>query len=94
MKAKRMHAKYPGTCGNCPHGIKPGQEIYWTRGRAVHVDCELAKLQANGCNACSGRGYHWSGLCPSCDGTGSRKVQDFARSGGHGAIAQEGGAPC
>lgn len=86
---KRLTAKYKGTCHNCKESILPGQSIYWSPRSAIHVDCQTAKWSADACTSCSGRGYHWQGACPSCDGTGSRKVQEFARAGGHPSQAPQ-----
>ena len=83
--AKRIRAKHTGTCRDCGSAIKPGDSIWWQRGQgARHVDCETARLRESGCPACSGRGCAWNNRpCRSCDGTGSRTVYEFAKSGGH-----------
>ncbi len=75
---KRIIAKYPGTCGVCRRAIIVGWPILWARGAAPrHLDCREARYADDLCTLCHGDG------CRSCDHTGSRKVQDFAKSGGH-----------
>jgi hypothetical protein len=85
MRAIRMTAKRAGTCTNCRKAISPGQAIYWQRrAGAAHVDCQTAAYQSLVCTACSGKGGDWKGVpCRSCDGTGSKRVQDYAAQGGH-----------
>jgi hypothetical protein len=85
MRAIRMTAKRAGTCTDCGQAINPGQTIHWARGAgARHADCRSAEYAASCCSACSGRGSTWNGRpCGSCDGTGAKRVQEFARAGGH-----------
>ena len=90
IRWRRIRAKYAGAkCNACHRAVTVGDLIYWRRGAAPqHVDCETARLRASGCTACDGKGRLWgapgrSRNCPSCDGTGSRTVQEFARNGGH-----------
>jgi DnaJ-class molecular chaperone len=81
MRTIKMTAKKTGTCRNCNQPISIGQSIYWTRGAgAVHCDCKTAAYQDSVCSACNGAGSTWNGTpCRSCDGTGARNVQEFAR---------------
>ena len=86
MRTRRLRAKYPGHCRACSGLIDVGQDVYWYgRGSVEHVDCEIARHQHNGCTACGGSGnvgVQCVGSmrpCPSCDGTGSRDVQEYAR---------------
>ena len=89
---RRITAKYPGTCQDCGKAIVIGQSIRWAREFTAHVDCQAAARQADGCPACSGCGYQWPNTpCRSCDGTGSREVYEFAKSGGH---PRKDGATC
>lgn len=87
MRLIRMTAKKAGTCTNCHGPIHPGQRILWARGvGAAHVDCTTAKYLESQCSCCNGSGRRWNGVdCGACDGTGSKRVQDFAQSGGHPA---------
>lgn len=81
-RPKRLTAKYPGECPACNRPVEPGDAVYWFgRGRGVqHVDCEHSRLRAEWCTTCKGHGALWNNApCRSCDGTGSRKVQDFAK---------------
>lgn len=83
---KRMSAKYAGKCNSCDQSIERGDRIiYHGRGRgASHENCEVTRLTRDQCTACSGSGRTWKNApCPQCDGTGSRKTQDFAKAGGH-----------
>ncbi len=83
--ARRIRAKYAGKCRDCGGEIRVGDSIYWQRGQgARHVDCETARLRDDVCPACSGHGASWNGTpCRCCDATGSRKVYEFAKAGGH-----------
>ena len=85
MTWRTIRAKYPGTCPACDGSIVPGDRIRWRRGaRPQHLDCRLAKLRDTLCTDCNGAGVRWNRApCRSCDGTGSRTVQDFAKAGGH-----------
>ena len=85
MRPRRMTARKSGKCKACGRAIEPGDPIYWCRGQgAWHVDCGTARLKHTLCTVCKGSGYKWNGVpCGSCDGTGSRKVQEFAKAGGH-----------
>ena len=81
-----MNAKYAGTCKSCNQAIEPGDRIlyYGRRGGAAHANCEVTRLTRDQCTACSGSGRTWNNaLCGQCDGTGGRKIQDFAKDGGH-----------
>ena len=85
MRTRTITAKHPGKCRDCNGDILPGNRIYWSRGNgATHYDCAAAKYQnEDGCTSCKGEGTVGNGApCRMCDGTGSRKVQDFARAGG------------
>lgn len=49
MSAKRLQAKYPGSCHACAGGIVAGEEIVWLppkghrkRGQAIHDRCAKA----------------------------------------------------
>ena len=81
----KLHAKYAGTCRDCGGAIQVGDSILWFRGHGVrHEDCKRAALRDSLCPTCSGHGCTWRGApCRSCDGTGSRTVYEFAKSGGH-----------
>lgn len=81
----KLCAKYAGTCRDCGGAIHVGDSIIWNRGRgARHADCQLAELRDSHCPVCSGHGCAWNNRpCRSCDGTGSRTVYEFAKSGGH-----------
>ena len=81
MTARRMTAKHAGTCRQCKGGIEPGDAIYWAKGSgAIHVDCETARLRDTVCTNCNGAGVLWHNRpCLACDGTGNRKVQEFAK---------------
>ncbi len=85
MRTVRMTAKKAGKCRQCNSAIEPGDLIFWRKGHgAWHVDCEASKLRHTGCTNCGGSGLLWNNApCRQCDGTGSRKIEDFARSGGH-----------
>ncbi|UCC28724.1 MAG: hypothetical protein JSU86_11035 [Phycisphaerales bacterium] len=85
MRARKLRAKYNGTCRNCDGEIRVGDLIYWRRGQgAVHDNCERARLRDSVCPACSGHGCSWNNVpCRCCDGTGSREIYEFAKSGGH-----------
>jgi len=85
MRPRKMTARKAGTCRQCGEPVLPGQMIFWARGQgAWHCDCQTANLTADQCTACKGSGMRWNNApCPMCDGTGSRKVQDFAKAGGH-----------
>ena len=85
MQPRKMTSRKTGTCTECKGAIEPGDSIYWARGRgAWHANCETARLRHTLCTACNGSGCRWNNApCPVCDGTGSRKVQDFATQGGH-----------
>ena len=80
-RPKRMRARRAGTCPQCNQPIEPGDDIYWSRqGGAWHVNCETAQLRHTVCTVCGGNGCTWNGTpCRSCDGTGSRDVQEEAR---------------
>lgn len=79
-----MKAKYAGTCTTCDKPIKVGQLIHYANKRAWHANCQAAALGDSICTACSGSGRRWNNAnCPQCDGTGSKKVQEFAQAGGH-----------
>lgn len=81
---KTMSAKYAGTCVTCNGAIKVGQIIKYANKQAWHVDCKTAAYTASQCTCCRGSGMLWNNApCSMCDGTGSREVQDFAKSGGH-----------
>ncbi len=82
---RKLRAKYRGKCRACGRDVVPGQLVYWYgRGRTEHADCETARLQGAVCTVCGGDGRLWgapgrSRPCRSCDGTGSREVQDSVR---------------
>lgn len=85
MRSIKMKAKKSGVCTTCKGPIVPGQQIFWARGHgAHHCDCTTAAYVASQCNSCNGSGALWNNRpCPQCDGTGSAKVAEFAKSGGH-----------
>jgi len=87
MRTIAMTAKHAGKCTQCGHAIVPGNRILWSRGHgAQHADCTTARYQNDQCTVCHGSGRLWNNApCRQCDGTGSRKVADFARTGGHPA---------
>lgn len=89
----KMRSRFAGTCRNCGGAITPGTLIYWApRGGAVHVDCQTAKNADSLCTTCGGSGSKWNNApCPQCDGTGSRRVADRARSGGMDDAEQNAG---
>jgi hypothetical protein len=76
-----MRAKHPGVCPQCHKAIVPGDRILWKRGLgAWHDNCQLAEMRDSQCTNCGGSGALWNNRpCGSCDGTGSRKVQEFGR---------------
>ena len=85
MRSRQITAKFASDCAECDAPIQVGDKVWWARGTpARHVDCAAANARHDVCPACSGHGAAWNNVpCKSCDGTGSRAVYDFAKSGGH-----------
>lgn len=38
---RSWRAHFHGTCDQCGERIQPGDEIYFPRGKAAHLDCDV-----------------------------------------------------
>ena len=77
--------KYAGTCADCGAALAVGSLArYYGRGRVYGTECHSVDTGIHGrqdvCSTCGGHGERNGAECRACDSTGSRDVQEYARS--------------
>lgn len=64
MAAKKMTAKFRGTCNKCGDHIEVGEQILWNKSEgARHADCNIVSLphpSQDEDGLCGARGYEYA----------------------------------